>query len=82
MKKNYLIYLSFLISIFSFAQEPIKTKEAAHEGGVNAACISSDGTFVLTCGNDMKTYLWNIKTGDKLKGALKHNDKVSAIAIN
>jgi WD40 repeat protein len=82
MKKKFFTHLFILISIFSFGQEPLKTKEAAHEGGVNAACISSDGTFVLTCGNDMKTYLWNIKTGDKLKGALKHNDKVSAIAIN
>src|ERR1035437_5846507 len=82
MKKT-LLFFSFLVfPSFIFSQELLKSKENAHEGGVNAVCISSDASFILSCGNDMKTYVWNPKTLEKLKGAIKHNDKVAAIAVS
>ena len=84
MKKELSIPFLFLalLSTQIYGQELIKHKENAHEGGISAVSISSDGAMILTGGYDMKTYLWNVKTGEKLKGALKHNDKVTAVAIN
>jgi hypothetical protein len=75
-----LLFLSYL-SNKSIAQILLKTRDNAHEGGITALCLSSDAGFILTGGNDMKTYMWNSKTFDK-KGALKCNDKVSSLAIN
>lgn len=84
MKKRISLSILFLsiVSAKLFSQELYKSKENAHEGGINSVCVSSDGTMVLTGGNDMKTYLWNVKTGEKIKGALKHGDRVTALAIN
>lgn len=64
------------------AQTQIRIKENAHEGGVSALCLGSNGETAITAGEDLKSFVWNVGTGEKLKGALKHTDKVTAIAIN
>lgn len=74
--------LSFLLlsAKATWSQELIKAKEAAHEGGVNCLTLSADGSVLISGGNDMKTYVWNPKTFEKQKGAVKHNDKVNAVS--
>ena len=42
--------------------------------------LSADGNILISGGNDMKTYVWNPKTFEKQKGAVKHNDKVNAVS--
>lgn len=81
MKKLILSFL-FIGSIEVFSQNLMRSKDNAHEGGVNALNISEDGSMIITGGVDFKSYLWSTKTGDKLKGALKHNEKVTAVALS
>jgi WD40 repeat protein len=81
--KNYCITLVLFLCITKiYSQTLLRSKESAHEGGVNSIAMSNDGSMFVTGGNDTKTYLWNTKSFEKLKGALKHNEKVTAVAIN
>ena len=80
---------NILLSIFVvaqlgvlLAQNLVRSKENAHEGGITALNISEDGSLILTGGPDTKSYLWSTKSGEKLKGALKHVDKVTAVALS
>jgi WD40 repeat protein len=82
MKKILLLAMLLSNACLIFSQNLIRSKDNAHEGGVNSLGISEDGSLVITGGVDAKSYLWNTKTGDKLKGALKHNDKVTAVALS
>jgi WD40 repeat protein len=81
MKKILLLAMLLSNACLIFSQNLIRSKDNAHEGGVNSLGISEDGSLVITGGVDAKSYLWNTKTGDKLKGALKHNDKVYSSGI-
>ncbi|MDI1355356.1 MAG: caspase family protein [bacterium] len=82
MKRRILLY--FLCVNFSclVSQNLIRTKDKAHEGGITALTVSEDGALFLTGGMDAKSFLWNARTGEKLRGALKHNDRVSAVALS
>ena len=74
----------FTISFITYlnAQTQIRIKENAHEGGVTLLCLGNNGETIITAGEDLKTYVWNLNTGEKSKGALKHTDKVTALAIS
>ncbi len=83
MKKCIILFGFITLGINLHAQDqPAKIKTNAHDGGVNALAISSDGNILVSGGNDFKTFVWNTKTTEKLKGAMKQNDKVNAVAIN
>ena len=83
MKKiiNVLFTATSLISQLN-AQTQIRIKENAHEGGISALCLGNNGEIAITAGEDLKTFVWNVNTGEKLKGALKHTDKITAIAVS
>lgn len=81
--KTHLFFFILLFSLQEYsAQNLIRSKEKAHEGEILAIQISEDGSLLLSGGTDTKSYLWNTKSGDKLKGAMKHNDKVSAVTLS
>ncbi|HOZ86488.1 MAG TPA: caspase family protein, partial [Bacteroidia bacterium] len=82
MKKILLSLFLIINGSLLFSQNLARSKDNAHEGGIIAFCISEDGSLILTGGPDTKSYLWSAKTGDKLKGALKHSDKVTAVALS
>ena len=83
MKKIYSVaILAFGLISQLTAQTQIRVKENAHEGGVAALCLGNNGETAITAGEDLKTFVWNINTGEKLKGALKFADKITAVAIN
>lgn len=75
------VFATGLISQLN-AQTQIRIKENAHEGGVTALCLGNNGETIISAGEDLKTFVWNVNTGEKLKGALKHTDKITAIAIS
>ena len=75
MKKIFTLISVVLFASSFQAQELARNKESAHEGGINTVAISADGSLILTGGNDMKTCIWNAKTGEKIK-AFKANLKV------
>lgn len=74
--KILVLLTALLIVGKSKSQSLIKGKDLAHENGINSLCIGADGNVLLSAGNDGKSYLWNAKSLEKLKGALKHNEKV------
>ena len=83
MKKSAILFSIIALGGDLYAQDqPFKVKTNAHEGGVNSLALSSDGNILVSGGNDFKTFVWNTKTMEKLKGAMKQNDKVNAVAIN
>jgi WD40 repeat protein len=83
MKKIIAIVVFSTSLIFQLnAQTQIRIKDNAHEGGVTYLCLGNNGETAITAGEDLKTFVWNINTGEKLKGALKFADKITAVAIN
>lgn len=82
INKTILSVTPILLSGILFSQNIIKSKDNAHEGGINSLSISEDGNIILTGGIDAKSFVWNVKSGDKLKGALKHNDKVTSLSLS
>ncbi len=60
-------FWAILLSFFCFSQEMSKLISPAHDGEVISVSINSEGTSIVSGGTDKKTYLWDAKTGNKLK---------------
>lgn len=76
--KALLILLSLSSPLLS--QELYKSLQA-HEGEALTVAISSDGTTILTGGTDKRVYLWEAKTGKKLK-VYAHSETVNQVDYN
>jgi len=55
---------------------------SGHEGGVNSACFSPDGMFVLTGSSDMTARLWGVPKGDELARLKGHQGAVTDVAFS
>ena len=67
--KRYISLIFTLTFIFqlSFSQDLLKNKENAHGAEIMSVAINSDGTIIITGGNDKRAQVWDAKSGDKLK---------------
>lgn len=82
MKRKLLPLLSFaLLTIPVFGQDLHKSIDKAHNGEASCVAITNDGSQILTGGADNRAYLWDAKTGKKLK-VLSHGSEVNAVAFN
>jgi WD40 repeat protein len=51
-----------------------------HDGVVNTATFSPDGRQVLTASSDSTAQVWNVATGARVGGALRHQDERDSAA--
>lgn len=75
--------LVFTAGIFSaaFAQDLLKSKDAAHSMEISSVAINGEGTQILTGGADKRAQLWDVKTGEKTK-VFGHSAGVTTVAFN
>ncbi len=50
-----------------------------HPGMGDDACLSSDGKFLATTGQDRSTRIWEVETGRQLAGPLVHSDRTDPL---
>lgn len=74
--------ITFLSLHFVSAQKLLNNIAEAHAGGqALAIAIKNDGSWFLSGGSDNRAYLWDTKTGKKLK-ILSHKAKVPAVSFS
>lgn len=61
--------------------ESIMTLRTNHNA-LNRAAVSSDGTRVVTCGDDKTIKVWDLATGEELRILRGHNGPVYALAVS
>lgn len=61
-------------------KKPPKTL-AGHEGMVNAAAISPDGSLAVTAGDDKTVMVWDVSKGECLQLLTGHNGSIGAICL-
>ena len=71
-------WAALLIALPVHSQELLRSIEKAHVGAAQTVAINAEGSVILTGGDDNRAYLWDAKTGKKIK-ALSHSNKVSAV---
>ena len=89
MKRIVYIFLIPIIAVFhvgasqnSLAQELDKAIENAHAGEILSVSLSNDASTILTGGSDKRCYLWNVKSGKKLKSFGGHSGKVTGVSFS
>ncbi|MBI5218270.1 MAG: caspase family protein [Bacteroidia bacterium] len=82
MKKIYWVSIALLVSNIGFSQKLLKSIANAHEGQILTVAVNNDGKNVITGGADKRTYIWDTKTGEKIKSFGSHSDKVTGVAYN
>ena len=70
-----------LSGVEGHAQELQKNKEGAHSAEILCIAASSDGAWMLTGGADKRAYLWDVKSGEKVK-AFAFSASVTAAAFS
>ncbi|MFH1320586.1 MAG: caspase family protein [Bacteroidota bacterium] len=82
MKKTILSILFISVVTYSYSQELLKTIENAHAGQILSFSINNAENTILTSGSDKRTYLWDLKTGKKIKSFAGHSDKVTGVSYS
>ena len=63
------------VRVIDVASGEITNEFEAHERGVTGLCITSDGEFLITVGNDENVNAWRMGTFDKVDGEHMHSSK-------
>ncbi|MBI4648795.1 MAG: caspase family protein [Bacteroidia bacterium] len=73
--------LAFAI-INAFGQKLLKNLANSHAGEILSVSVTNDGSMVVTGGADKRSYIWDTKTGDKVKSFGSHADKVTSVSFS
>ncbi len=69
-------------AIFSVAKKGLLFKAGRHQGEVESVAIDPAGRYVVTAGQDGKTFAWSLKTGKLAFNLPPHADYVTTAAFS
>ncbi|MBN2896427.1 MAG: hypothetical protein JXK05_11125 [Campylobacterales bacterium] len=69
-------------AIFSVAKKGLLFKAGRHQGEVESVAIDPAGRYVVTAGQDGKTFAWSLKTGKLAFNLPPHSDYVTAVTFS
>jgi len=52
-----------------------------HSGSVTGLTVTTDGQFLITCGDDKTVRVWEVKTGKQLRSFQGHMTKITAVGV-
>lgn len=81
MKYTVIFAILFSVTISSFSQRLMRNIKA-HDGAAISVDINNDGSRIITGGADKRTYIWDSKTGDKLKTIGTNTGNINGVAFN
>lgn len=55
---------------------------SGHNGSVFACAISSDSKYVVSGGEDDRSFVWNLQTGEQVLESTGHKDSVTCVGFN
>jgi WD40 repeat protein len=79
--RNIIVFFFILIPVCTYSQKLLNNIAGAHNGSANSVIIKDDGAWFLSGGSDNRAYLWDVKTGKKIK-ILSHPDPVHSVSFS